>query len=64
MRNGKVNFITTSGMMVVRWCEQNNVNIKSYYYWLRRIRSLACEIMLYFYINVYYTTIILYPQIR
>lgn len=33
----------TSGMKVVSWCEQNNVKIKSYYYWLRRIRSLACE---------------------
>ena len=33
----------TSGMTVVAWCSQNNVNIKSYYYWLRRIRSLACE---------------------
>jgi hypothetical protein len=32
-----------SGMTVVAWCNQNNVNIKSYYYWLRKIRSLACE---------------------
>lgn len=32
-----------SGMTVVAWCTQNNINIKSYYYWLRRIRSLACE---------------------
>jgi transposase-like protein len=33
----------TSGMTVVAWCSQNNVNTKSYYYWLRRIRSIACE---------------------
>lgn len=33
----------TSGMTVVGWCSQNNVNIKSYYYWLRRVRALACE---------------------
>ncbi|WP_051571877.1 IS66 family insertion sequence element accessory protein TnpA [Ruminiclostridium cellobioparum] len=32
-----------SGMTVVSWCEQNNVKIKSYYYWLRKIRSMACE---------------------
>ena len=32
-----------SSMTVVGWCSQNNVKIKSYYYWLRKIRSLACE---------------------
>lgn len=32
-----------SGMTVVGWCSQNNVNPKTYYYWLRRIRSKACE---------------------
>jgi hypothetical protein len=32
-----------SGMTVVAWCSQNNVNAKTYYYWLRRIRSKACE---------------------
>ncbi len=32
-----------SGMTAVSWCNQNNVNIKSYYYWLRRIRTLAIE---------------------
>lgn len=32
-----------SGMTVVGWCNQNNVNTKSYYYWLRRIRSQTCE---------------------
>lgn len=33
----------SSGMTVVGWCKQNSVNTKSYYYWLRRIRSNACE---------------------
>ncbi|NSW92704.1 MAG: IS66 family insertion sequence element accessory protein TnpB [Firmicutes bacterium] len=32
-----------SNMTVVAWCAQNNVNIKSYYYWLRKLRTLACE---------------------
>ena len=32
-----------SGCTVVAWCSQNNVNIKSYYYWLRRVRYQACE---------------------
>lgn len=33
----------SSGMTVVSWCGQNNVKIKAYYYWLRRVRALACE---------------------
>ena len=33
----------TSGMTVVSWCNQNNVKIKSYYYWRRKLRTLACE---------------------
>ena len=33
----------TSGMTVVSWCSQNNVKIKSYYYWLRKLRTIACE---------------------
>lgn len=33
----------TSGMKVSAWCEQNNVNVKTYYYWLRRLRTLACK---------------------
>jgi len=32
-----------SSMTVAAWCNRNNINIKSYYYWLRRIRSLARE---------------------
>jgi hypothetical protein len=33
----------SSGMTVVSWCSQNNVKIKSYYYWLRKVRALTCE---------------------
>lgn len=32
-----------SDMTVVAWCAQNNIHIKAYYYWLRRLRKLACE---------------------
>jgi hypothetical protein len=32
-----------SNMTVVAWCSQNNVKIKSYYYWLRKLRSMVCE---------------------
>ena len=28
-----------SGQTVVNWCEQNNVNPKTYYYWLRKLRT-------------------------
>ena len=33
----------TSGMTAVAWCSKNNVSIKSYYYWLRKLRSTACR---------------------
>lgn len=32
-----------SGMTVVSWCELNNINIKTYYYWLRKVRLNALE---------------------
>lgn len=32
-----------SDMTVVAWCAKNNINIKTYYYWLRRLRLLALE---------------------
>ncbi len=28
-----------SGQTVVSWCEENNINIKTYYYWLRKLRK-------------------------
>lgn len=33
----------SSGQTVVRWCTDHEVNVKSYYYWLRKIRETACE---------------------
>ena len=32
-----------SGQTVTSWCEQNGVHIKSYYYWLRRLREELLE---------------------
>jgi hypothetical protein len=40
---GIIQTCQASGETVVGWCSQNNVKIKSYYYWLRRVRALACE---------------------
>ena len=28
-----------SGQTVVSWCRENNVNIKTYYYWLHKLRQ-------------------------
>ena len=28
-----------SGQTVVHWCEENSINIKTYYYWLRKLRK-------------------------
>ena len=32
-----------SGKTVKTWCEENNINSKSYYYWLKRVRAAACD---------------------
>ena len=32
-----------SGMTAAAWCEKNNINVKSYYYWLKKIRAQAWE---------------------
>ena len=32
-----------SGLTNQAWCEQNSVSLKSYYYWLAKIRKLALE---------------------
>lgn len=34
-----------SDMTVIAWCEANNINIKSYYYWLRKVRNHTLEQM-------------------
>ena len=33
----------TSGMTVQNWCAQNNINAKTYYYWLKRVREQAIQ---------------------
>ena len=35
----------TSSMTVVAWCEANNINIKSYYYWLKKVRLHTLDSM-------------------
>ena len=32
-----------SGLTVKEWCRQNNVNAKTYYYHLRRVREKLCD---------------------
>lgn len=32
-----------SGQTVSSWCQEHNINTKSYYYWLRKIRIAACN---------------------
>lgn len=34
---------TNSGMTVTEWCAKNNVNTKTYYYWLRKLRLTVCK---------------------
>jgi hypothetical protein len=34
-----------SDLTVTAWCNQNNVGVKAYYYWLRKIRLKACQSM-------------------
>ena len=33
----------SSGQTITTWCTEHNVNSKSYYYWLKRVREAACE---------------------
>ena len=32
-----------SGLSNQQWCEENGISLKSYYYWLAKIRKLAIE---------------------
>lgn len=34
---------SSSGQTVSAWCSEHNINQKSYYYWLKRVRTAACE---------------------
>ncbi|MDD2497390.1 MAG: transposase [Desulfitobacteriaceae bacterium] len=33
----------SSGQTISAWCAEHNINPKTYYYWLRRVRADACE---------------------
>ncbi len=33
----------SSGQTVQAWCADHNINPKTYYYWLRKVREAACE---------------------
>lgn len=33
----------SSGQTVTVWCSEHNINQKTYYYWLKRVRDAACE---------------------
>ena len=32
-----------SGLSINEWCRQNDIQTGSYYYWLNKIRNIACE---------------------
>lgn len=32
-----------SGQSITSWCEQHDIKVKTYYYWLRKIRLLSME---------------------
>lgn len=34
---------SSSGLTIPEWCKQNNINPKTYYYHLRKIRKEICE---------------------
>ena len=34
-----------SGKTVTAWCVKNGINVKTYYYWQKRVREAACEKM-------------------
>ncbi|MEG6511076.1 IS66 family insertion sequence element accessory protein TnpB [Desulforamulus ruminis] len=33
----------SSGQTIAAWCADHDINPKSYYYWLKRIRTAACK---------------------
>ena len=32
-----------SGKTAVKWCAENNINIKTYYYWQRKVLKAVCN---------------------
>ena len=42
-RAGVMRARTESGQSVRRWCRENEIQEKTYYYWQRKLREVACE---------------------
>ena len=42
---GMVRSRSKSGLSVTEWCKQNGINIKTYYYRLKRVRQAVCSEM-------------------
>lgn len=40
---GENTMLRESGLTVSEWCRENNINLKTYYYHLRKIRKKLCE---------------------
>jgi len=40
---GKIEECRSSGMTSKKWCETNGINIKTYYYWLHKLRLKVCD---------------------
>ena len=43
--NALVQECMSSGLKVKDWCLQNNISKDAYYYWLRKVREVACDSM-------------------
>ena len=39
----KIRCCRESGLTVSEWCRENNINVKTYYYHLQKIRKKLCE---------------------
>jgi hypothetical protein len=39
----RINECKASGLTVNRWCEQNDIGVKNYYYWMRKIKREAFD---------------------
>lgn len=39
----RIKHCRASGLTVTEWCHQNRLNIKTYYYWMRKIKREAFE---------------------
>ena len=39
----KIRCCQESGLTVSEWCRNNNINLKTYYYHLRKLRKKICE---------------------